>query len=152
MFQERKAAVALIKMGDQILLIKRKKIDGDPWSGHIALPGGHVEKNETIEQGVLREVREEVSLGYSEADIVAEMPPVNTVRVPDLWVYPVVINTASFDGAKAGPEIEELRVVNILDYRDSTETNFNSPAMDYDGWIVWGLTYRILKSYLNQQR
>lgn len=152
MIKERKAAVAVIKSGDQILLIRRKKIDGDPWSGHIALPGGHVETDETIEQGVLREIREEISLCYSENDIVGEMSPVNTVRMPDLWVYPVIIAAASYNGAKAGPEVEEIRVVNIGDYHETIEPGFNSPAMDYGGWIVWGLTYRILRTYLESTK
>ncbi|HII81785.1 MAG TPA: NUDIX domain-containing protein, partial [Ferroplasma sp.] len=37
------AAVALILNGNKFLLIKRADQEGDPWSGHMALPGGHRE-------------------------------------------------------------------------------------------------------------
>jgi 8-oxo-dGTP pyrophosphatase MutT (NUDIX family) len=46
----------------QLLLIKRAKREGDPWSGDIALPGGHVELEEDDFQAVCRETQEEIGL------------------------------------------------------------------------------------------
>ena len=42
-----------------VLLIERKH---DPYSGFFALPGGFVDENETIENAVERELKEETSL------------------------------------------------------------------------------------------
>lgn len=51
---------AIIKRKDgSIVLIKRKN---DPFKGMHALPGGFVEYGETVEQAVLREVKEETGL------------------------------------------------------------------------------------------
>ncbi len=43
--------------GDEILLVKRAN---DPCQGMLDLPGGFVEKKETAEQGLLRELNEEL--------------------------------------------------------------------------------------------
>ena len=47
------------KNGFEILLIQRKN---DPYQGMWALPGGFVEMDETLEQGVVRELEEETGL------------------------------------------------------------------------------------------
>jgi len=50
---------ALIFKRDKILLIERGK---EPLKGYWSLPGGGLETGETLEQGVIREVREETGL------------------------------------------------------------------------------------------
>lgn len=44
---------------NNILVVKRKNVDG---RGLFALPGGFIEPNETIEQGIFRELKEETSI------------------------------------------------------------------------------------------
>ena len=44
--------------GDQILVMNRTKND---WPG-ITFPGGHVEENETLEESIIREMKEETGL------------------------------------------------------------------------------------------
>lgn len=46
---------AIIQRGSDILLIKRKK---DPFKNMLALPGGFVNENETVEEAIIREIRE----------------------------------------------------------------------------------------------
>lgn len=50
---------AIIPYKNSILLIKRKN---EPFKDHYALPGGIVEYGETVEEGLLREVEEEVGV------------------------------------------------------------------------------------------
>jgi len=50
---------ALIENGDKIVLIKRGK---EPFKGKWAMPGGHIEKNETVEQCAVREGFEETGI------------------------------------------------------------------------------------------
>lgn len=50
---------AIILYGDKIVFVRR---GNEPYKGRLALPGGFVEKDETVEQAVVREAREETGL------------------------------------------------------------------------------------------
>ena len=148
MTNEKRAAVAIIRHGEEALLIRRKVFPGDPWAGHIAFPGGHVRNDETIEQGLLREVREEVELLFTESQIRGRLEPLRPFRVPELFVYPMIIDTDSFARAGRGPEVDDLKIVNLRNYVETKLPENGFPALNYEGWFVWGLTYRIIKIYL----
>lgn len=148
MSNERRAAVALIQHGSETLLIKRKNFPGDPWSGHIAFPGGHVHDEETIEQGLLREIREEVGLNLSESQITGRMDVFHPVRAPYMSVYPIILDSSDIGNAGKGPEVDDLKVVNLKNYVETTNPENGFPALEYAGWLVWGLTYRIIRKYL----
>jgi len=53
------AVDALIMIDGKLVLVKRGR---EPFKGHYALPGGHVEYGEMTEEAVKREVLEETSL------------------------------------------------------------------------------------------
>lgn len=50
--------MCMVYKGDKILVIDRAKSD---WPG-LSFPGGHVEKGETLEESVIREMKEETGL------------------------------------------------------------------------------------------
>ena len=69
----KRSAVAMIlqvRAGElQILMIKRADREGDPWSGHMAFPGGRMEKSDSNGFAVaVRETAEEVGLALSTED------------------------------------------------------------------------------------
>ncbi len=53
------AVDAIVLCGDKIVLIRRKN---EPYKDRLALPGGFVERDETVEQAVVRETKEETGL------------------------------------------------------------------------------------------
>ncbi|CAO3688855.1 unnamed protein product [Rhizopus microsporus] len=52
----------------EILFMQRATRKGDRWSGHVAFPGGKNEKDETDEETVCREVREEIGVDLKSDD------------------------------------------------------------------------------------
>ena len=143
-----KAAVGILQSGDQTLLIRRVEFPGDPWSGNIAFPGGHIKDGETVHEGLLREINEEVNLELNESQIVRALESVRPFRAPDLMVYPFILTVGDFSAARPGPEVAEIKVVNLRDYRETRHPTNGFPALDYQGWIVWGLTYRVITGFL----
>lgn len=54
------AVLCMLRSAGKILLQKRVK--ADDWEGFVTLPGGHVKRDESIVDAVIREVREECGL------------------------------------------------------------------------------------------
>jgi 8-oxo-dGTP pyrophosphatase MutT (NUDIX family) len=69
----KRAAVAIIlrqpAAGTEILMIKRSEREGDPWSGHMAFPGGRMDRTDRHGFDVAcRETEEEIGLKLTEQD------------------------------------------------------------------------------------
>ena len=77
------AAVAvLIRPDGAVLFIQRAEYEGDPWSGHMALPGGRIDPGDDgAEAAARREVHEEVGVDLATATLLGEL---DQVASPDL--------------------------------------------------------------------
>ncbi len=147
----REAAVGLLVKDGSILLIKRIEREGDPWSGHIALPGGFAKSGESMDRTVVREIQEETSLSMAGRDLVRSLPVVHPVNKHEVTVHPFLFSPGSFDGASPGPEVEEIRIVRLSDLRQKNRYFRGMfDAFLAGDWIVWGLTYRILTIYFSE--
>jgi 8-oxo-dGTP diphosphatase len=60
---------AFILKRDKLLLLEYPKKDGKIWEGKWCLPGGLLEMNEKIEDGLTREIKEETGLEVSNIQI-----------------------------------------------------------------------------------
>ena len=88
-------AVVLVPSPDAVLLIRRAERSGDPWSGHMALPGG---RREDIDLDLIatavRETWEEVGLTLTHADLLGSLDDVvpRTPVLPPIAVRPYVFS------------------------------------------------------------
>jgi 8-oxo-dGTP diphosphatase len=141
------AAVGIIYCNGEIILIKRMEREDDPWTGQIALPGGFSKPGELPQDTVIREVMEEVNLGFSKESIYAELEPKSPNRASWVKVHPFVIKSESLSGYYAGPEVSEIRRIR-LDSRVASRTESGYESFLFQDWTVWGLTYRILLDFI----
>lgn len=146
--------------GAEVLLIRRAEHELDPWSGHMALPGGHGDPgDDSLVATAVREISEEVGLDlFEHAELLGRLPEV--VALPaQLTIFPLVFALAAGYEPAANPgEVQEV-VWATLDHLRSPSARANHelamgerrrlfPAFDVGGRIVWGVTYRILENLL----
>ena len=165
----RRAAVALIlRIGGagaraelHVLLIKRATYVGDPWSGHIAFPGGrHEPSDATLEHTAIREAREEVAIDLSRhGRVLGRLDDVSpqTVVLPPLVITPYVAVVSADVCAQPGPEVAEAFWVPIAALQDPQASReivlelTGGPrrvsSFQHGGYTIWGLTERILRNF-----
>src|ERR1043166_9428060 len=106
----KKRASAIIFQNDKLLVIRRVKPDGE----YYTLPGGTWEEGETIEQTMLREIREELSVEATIDKLLFE------IKAPDREDYFLLIKGISGSPRMGGPELERVSDDNqyILEWVD----------------------------------
>lgn len=155
------AAVALVfhqpRGGEtELLFIERARKDGDPWSGQMAFPGGRRDSTDPdIASTAARETLEEVGVQLGRPfgrldDFSGSRNP----RVPPLVVSPFLYETQERPQLVPNAEVQStvwipvpwiLHPDSSYDYRfERPEFEGTFPAIRYDRYTVWGLTYRIL--------
>lgn len=164
----RRAAVAiLIRWGvsnePEMFFIQRAEYEGDPWSGHIAFPGGRAEPgDESLMQTAMRETHEETGIdlgGRSELlGVLDDLHP-RTIRLPAVVVRPFVFLVSEVSEPVLSDEVAGAFWVPLsvlLDrsvWRDTTvragNAEFSRFAFHHEGYVVWGMTERILSGLLD---
>ena len=168
--QVRAAAVAAVLRqapgGAEVLLIRRAEHERDPWSGHMALPGGHHAATDAdLVATALRETREEVGLQLDrEAEWIGFLgrARVHAGARPGFEIQPLVFALARDVELRPDPREVKAVVWAKLDELLSPVTHISVaypgagggelprlPAFDVQGHVVWGLTYRILTDLLS---
>ena len=161
---ERRAAVAAVlreRDEPEVLLIRRADHPDDPWSGHMAFPGGrHDRGDRDLLHTAHRETLEEVGLDLSSAARLLgrldDIPAIARGRRTGLAIAPFVFELQD-PGATLSPnyEVQEILWAKLgpmlrgeadttIPYPREGQT-FQLPAFDVEGRIVWGLTYQMLQ-------
>lgn len=167
------AAVAVVlrerDLGAELLLVRRAERAGDPWSGHVSLPGGLQEPSDrTIEDAACRETLEEVGL-----DLGRQARPLGRLAsevsktkrgMGLLAIHPIVF---ALEGPAdpvfvPSPEVqhafwlplEEAQSGRLDVIRPWRAFGFDlrMPAWRWEGEIVWGITHRIVSRLLARAR
>lgn len=161
----RRAAVALIldesPEGLALLFVERAEREGDPWSGHIAFPGGTIEPSDRGPRSAAeRETREEICLDLGPEAYLGRLDDLAGTILPVL-VSGFVYSLESPPRLKLNREIEEAFWVPIDDLTDPErhvtyrfpegDTARPHPAVDLLGPgrpVLWGITYRFAAQLL----
>lgn len=161
---KRRAAVAAIlrdgSLGPEVLLMRRPEKVGDPWSGHISFPGGHVEAYDVdLTATAIRETREEMGFDLNDhgellgrlddVPAYARSMPTGMVVTPHVFALrsqPLLVPnhevaeaiwaplSAMYSGALSEPRTLDIR---------GTPMKFEGYRVQ-DHW-VWGLTFVMIQ-------
>ena len=157
------AAVAIIidihRDSDSILFIKRQDRVGDPWSGQIAFPGGHMSQNDrTLLETAIREASEEVGIELHRHVALGVLPSMYP-QTRRIIVAPFVFQLNSDVTVRLNDEVAEsfwAPLEELSKIRPTkSEVHVEAGTLDVDSYVVdgrviWGLTFRIIKSLLNR--
>ena len=158
-------ALVLVPSPDSLLLIRRADRAGDPWSGHMALPGGRRAASDAdLVDTAIREASEEVGFLLERDQVAGRLADVipRTPTLPPIAVRPVVFVVSSRPQLRLNPEVSTAAWVPVdhllrhetyrpieLELRGETR---EFPAYHLEDSFVWGLTERMLTELLEEFR
>lgn len=146
----------------EILLIQRPLSERDPWSGHMALPGGRREGDEDALTTAIRETREEVGVDLErDGMLIGRLDEVSPSRGgPQIAVAPFVFAVPPETAVVPDPaEVADTVWIPIRHLADPASAaehlyllpggeSLRFPALAYHGYVIWGLTHRMLIQFL----
>ncbi|MCO4830315.1 MAG: CoA pyrophosphatase [Gammaproteobacteria bacterium] len=165
---QREAAVALVLQpkvsGLRALFILRAKKEGDPWSGQMALPGGHRETIDTdLVETARRETHEEIGLDLNQAG--RYLGSLAGIRANPRAGFDLVVTPQVFaleDIAvplQPNEEVAEVLWGNLdemISGRSLTDASFPEfqregtfPGYQVGAQVVWGLTFRMINDFFD---
>jgi 8-oxo-dGTP pyrophosphatase MutT (NUDIX family) len=163
----RRAAVALILRAREqgvieLLMIKRAAFEGDPWSGHIALPGGRHEPDDaSLQHTAIRETWEETGIDLArDGCVIGQLDDLQprTPRLPPLVITPFVGVLGRDVPIVLSPEVDQAFWVPLSALQDPNASREivleltggprTVPSFQHEGYTIWGLTERILRQFL----
>jgi len=148
----------------EIFFIQRAHYETDPWSGQVAFPGGREETGDlSLSFTAIRETWEETAIDISRnGEVIGQLDDLRprVVRLPAVIVRPFV---ALIDANATTPilshEVADSFWVPLTTLRDDTGwrdtivtaggIEFNRRAFHHGGFVVWGMTERILSDFLS---
>ena len=162
------AAVCVVLGGTEadpaLCFIRRSERPDDPWSGHMAFPGGRLTPADASARGAAeRETAEEVGLDldrYRYLGALPEMPITRRGRPRMGWLQPFVY-LCSPELPALRPQPSEVAAAMWIPVAHTTDPGNRTsvemvdgprrlvfPGIAYRGEVIWGLTYRVLGSLL----
>jgi len=161
-----RASVALVvRPGEsdvELLFIKRATFAGDPWSGHMALPGGRRAPGDRSSlETAIREAREEVGIDLRrDGRAVGRLDDVEPRSgAPSIVVSPFVFSVGSAARARPNAEVALamwIELGHLAGPASATEylhalasgAHLRFPAIAYQEHVIWGITHRIIRQFL----
>jgi 8-oxo-dGTP pyrophosphatase MutT (NUDIX family) len=158
----RQAAVAMVLRdrpgGLEALFIRRAEHPEDPWSGHMALPGGRRDPEDAeLAHAAVRETAEEVGLSLVDAEYLGRLDDIKAGRLEifDLSVTPFVFHHPEPGDLVPNYEVAEAVWLPLAHFLDPANVSayplqWNGaeqafPAFVVGPYTIWGLTYRVLQ-------
>lgn len=144
--------------GTEILLCRRATRAGDPWSGHVGLPGGGVDPDDADPlAAAIRETREEVGFDpTAHGEVIGSLAPLRprsfplviSTYVAHVHEAPALVLSEEIASAWWTPFIDLEAVSAEVPEAPTRVSAWRLPHEDAADVVVWGITYRLLDRLL----
>ena len=146
----------------ELLIIKRAEHPRDPWSGHLALPGGRAESvDANLIVTAARETWEEVGISLSvDAHFIGRLETLlpGNPRLPQIEITPLIAVAPMELSLELSDEVaaafwlpvrnlQEAGLSEVYRFRHG-DTILKYPAYPSPQGLIWGITQRILTEFL----
>lgn len=169
----REAAVAVVlrpvtySPQPELLMIRRAEKEGDPWSGHMAFPGGRREPSDAdLLHTARRESMEEVGLDLSQATVLGRLVPIRTplnrTFVAQMVVHSWAFGLPEVSALRPNAEVASIHWFNLERFlRDEGRGTFTYnwqgtplelPCVRLDGCFIWGMSLRLVDDIVERLR
>ena len=165
----RRAAIALVlRLGalrePELLMIKRAEMERDPWSGHVACPGGREEPGDAdLSHTAMRETLEETGIDLTRVgrllgtlDDISPRTPV----LPPMLIRPFVAAVPSTVEIIQSEEVAAAFWVPLAALRETSGWGKGTVRVGgvprevetfrHGEYLVWGLTERVLRQLISR--
>ena len=163
----RQAAVAMILreagQAPEVLFIERASHPGDPWSGHMAFPGGRIDPGDSDPRAAAeRETLEEVGLDLASAEPLGRLDDLHghhAAGVASLVISAFVYRAQGEQNLTPNHEVRDafwfplaslLEPARFVEHPGRRVQGYSLPGIlvgEPDRHVVWGLTYRFLEGF-----
>lgn len=146
----------------ELLMIKRAEAEGDPWSGHIACPGGRMEPGDhDLAVTAVRETLEETGVDVArDGRILGHLDDISprTPVLPPIVIRPYVALVRADVEIVPSREVAAAFWVPVSALREHTAWGIGRVSIggamrevsvfQHGEYTVWGLTERVLRQFL----
>ena len=146
----------------ELLMIKRAEAEGDPWSGHIACPGGRMEPgDQDLAVTAVRETLEETGVDIArDGRLLGHLDDLSprTPSLPPMVIRPYVALVRAGVEIVPSREVAAAFWVPVTALREQTSWGVGSVSIggsqrevaifQHGEYTVWGLTERVLRQFL----
>jgi len=139
-----------------ILTVQKTDNEGYPWRNQVALPGGHVDKEDAGPlEAAYRELEEELRIKKGQVELMGSLGHFQTINRKDLNVFIGIWKTrepVSFDPSEIS-KVFEIPLKKLV--RTHIDSKFHGRIPDvlellypFEEVVIWGVTARILHYFI----
>lgn len=165
-----RAAVAMIlaprdpdasESATDVLFIRRAEVDGDPWSGHMAFPGGRRSAGDAdLIDTARRETHEETAIDLARKSVIGRLDDYHpsSPGLPPIVIAPFVVWLPEQPAIEPNHEVAghlwvPLEVLPDPVHRSSFTLHRGDRSrtfvtIEYESHTIWGLTFNIVTQFL----